>query len=66
VHLFALAALTNIYIFFSTDMGSVETNDQKTVSCVFTLYIYIHIYIYRGWTMKLKHLVLQHNNLLVW
>jgi len=21
---------------------------------------------YRGWTMKLKHLVLQHNNLLVW
>ncbi|MEQ2240066.1 hypothetical protein ILYODFUR_011051 [Ilyodon furcidens] len=23
-------------------------------------------YIYRGWTMKLKHLVLDHNNLLVW
>jgi len=21
---------------------------------------------YRGWTMKLKHLVLQHNNLLEW
>ncbi|MEQ2303430.1 hypothetical protein AMECASPLE_016852 [Ameca splendens] len=23
-------------------------------------------YMYRGWTMKLKHLVLDHNNLLVW
>jgi len=26
----------------------------------------IHACIYRGWTMKLKHLVLQHNHLLVW
>jgi len=26
----------------------------------------VFVVIYRGWTMKLKHLVLQHNNLLVW
>jgi len=31
-----------------------------------TLLILNILYIYRGWTKKLKHLVLLHNNLLEW